>query len=64
VRKADVRGQRTELDCEDSDAALRALLTGYPETYDIEIRALGLEEAFLALTGESGRTSNTGEATR
>jgi ABC-2 type transport system ATP-binding protein len=57
VRGAAARGERIELDCADSDAAVRALITGYPQAYDIEIRALGLEEAFLALTGDNERTS-------
>jgi ABC-2 type transport system ATP-binding protein len=49
---AEVRGQRADLGCADSDAAIRALLTAYPQSYDIEIKAVGLEEAFLALTGD------------
>lgn len=53
VRGADVRGERVALDCADSDAAIRALLHDFPQAYDIEIRALGLEEAFLALTGDN-----------
>jgi ABC-2 type transport system ATP-binding protein len=53
VRGATTRGARIELDCADSDAAVRALITGFPQAYDIEIRALGLEEAFLALTGDN-----------
>ena len=53
VRGADVRGERVALDCADSDATIRALITTYPQAYDIEIRALGLEEAFLALTGDN-----------
>lgn len=52
VRSAQLRGERVELDCVDSDAAIRGLLAGFPQAYDIEIRAVGLEEAFLALTGE------------
>jgi ABC-2 type transport system ATP-binding protein len=52
VRGVDLRGQRVELDCADSDAAVRALVQGHPEAHDIEIRAVGLEEAFLALTGD------------
>ncbi|HEX3647777.1 MAG TPA: ABC transporter ATP-binding protein, partial [Pseudonocardiaceae bacterium] len=52
VRAAELRGERVELDCADSDAAVRALLGGYPDAYDIEIKAVGLEEAFLALTGD------------
>nr|WP_156893101.1 ABC transporter ATP-binding protein [Actinokineospora enzanensis] len=50
VREVDVRGERVELGCENSDAALRALLHTYPNVHDIEITALGLEDAFLALT--------------
>jgi ABC-2 type transport system ATP-binding protein len=57
VRGAAARGERIELDCADSDAAVRALITGYPQAYDIEIRALGLEEAFLALTGDNERAT-------
>lgn len=52
VRRAELRGERVELDCVDSDAAVRALLGLYPAAYDIEIKAVGLEEAFLALTGD------------
>ena len=37
--------------CQDSDAAIRALLEGYPTARDIEIAGAGLEEAFLTLTG-------------
>jgi ABC-2 type transport system ATP-binding protein len=53
IRGVAVRGERIELDCADSDAVVRALITRYPQAYDIEIRALGLEEAFLALTGDN-----------
>jgi ABC-2 type transport system ATP-binding protein len=53
VRTAEVRGTRVDLDCADSDATVRALIDGYPQAHDIEIRALGLEEAFLALTGDN-----------
>jgi ABC-2 type transport system ATP-binding protein len=53
VRGAELRGDRVELDCVDSDAAVRALLRDHPQAYDIEIRAVGLEEAFLALTGDN-----------
>jgi ABC-2 type transport system ATP-binding protein len=52
VRGAELRGQRVELDCVDSDATVRALLHDYPRAHDIEIRAVGLEAAFLALTGD------------
>jgi ABC-2 type transport system ATP-binding protein len=52
VRRAELRGGRVELDCVDSDSAVRALIDAYPTAHDIEIRAVGLEEAFLALTGD------------
>jgi ABC-2 type transport system ATP-binding protein len=53
VTAVEVRSDRAKLGCADSDAALRALLTRHPDTHDIEITAVGLEEAFLALTTEN-----------
>jgi ABC-2 type transport system ATP-binding protein len=53
VQAVQLRGDRIELSCVDSDKALRALLAGYPQAHDIEIRAVGLEEAFLALTADA-----------
>jgi ABC-2 type transport system ATP-binding protein len=55
VRSAERRGDQITLTCTDSDAAVRALLARYPHAHDIEITALGLEDAFLALTGEDER---------
>jgi len=52
VTEVQLRGGRAELACADSDAAIRALLAMHPDASDIEITALGLEEAFLALTAE------------
>ncbi len=52
ARAVETRGDRVELWCDDSDTALRALLAAYPAAHDIEITAIGLEDAFLALTGE------------
>ncbi|MFD4668122.1 ABC transporter ATP-binding protein [Lentzea sp. NPDC058450] len=52
VRDVERRGDRITWTCTDSDAAVRALLARYPQAHDIEITALGLEDAFLALTGE------------
>jgi ABC-2 type transport system ATP-binding protein len=52
VRAIERRGDQIMLTCADSDAAVRALLARYPQAHDIEITALGLEDAFLALTGE------------
>lgn len=53
----EIRGDRAELSCDDSDAALRALLARHPATHDIEITAAGLEEAFLALTADEEGTN-------
>jgi ABC-2 type transport system ATP-binding protein len=47
---AEVRGDQVELACANSDAAVQALTAHYPRSHNIEIRAAGLEEAFLALT--------------
>ncbi|MGW4065739.1 ABC transporter ATP-binding protein [Amycolatopsis sp. NPDC004747] len=52
VTGVQLRGGRAELACADSDTAIRALLVAHPDASDIEITALGLEEAFLALTAE------------
>jgi ABC-2 type transport system ATP-binding protein len=50
------RGEAVVLTSADSDRALRALLTTYPQARDIEVRGAGLEEAFLELTGEPTET--------
>jgi ABC-2 type transport system ATP-binding protein len=52
VSNAERRGEAVVLTCSDSDAAIRALLAAHPPARDIEIVAAGLEEAFLALTGD------------
>ena len=51
VMHADRRGEAIVLACTDSDAAIRALLAGFPDARDIEITGAGLEEAFLQLPG-------------
>jgi len=56
VTSAEAHGEAVTLRCADSDAALRALLGGYSEARDIEVTGVGLEEAFLALTGSSNET--------
>jgi ABC-2 type transport system ATP-binding protein len=53
VASAERRGEAVILRCADSDAAIRALLEGYPGARDIEITGAGLEEAFLELTAEA-----------
>jgi ABC-2 type transport system ATP-binding protein len=46
------RDDRFSLQCNDSDTALRALLSLCPDAHDIEVAAAGLEDAFIALTSE------------
>jgi ABC-2 type transport system ATP-binding protein len=52
VSSAERRGEAVVLRCSDSDAAIRALLSAHADARDIEIAAAGLEQAFLALTGD------------
>jgi ABC-2 type transport system ATP-binding protein len=52
VTSAERRGEAVVLRCSDSDAAIRALLSAHADARDIEIAAAGLEQAFLALTGD------------
>ena len=54
VTQVHVDGPRVRLECSDSDAALRALVVGYPQACDIEVSAHGLEDAFVALTASDG----------
>jgi ABC-2 type transport system ATP-binding protein len=53
VNTAERRGEAVLMHCADSDAAIRALLAAHPHMRDIEINAAGLEQAFLALTGDA-----------
>jgi ABC-2 type transport system ATP-binding protein len=52
VAAVDIRGDAVLLHCTDSDQAIRVLLAAYPAAHDIEITGAGLEQAFLALTGD------------
>jgi ABC-2 type transport system ATP-binding protein len=52
VTLAERHGDTVILTCSDSDAAIRALLERYDDAHDIEIAGAGLEQAFLALTGD------------
>ena len=55
VERAERRGDAVTMACADSaasDAALRALLAGFPGAHDIEVRGAGLEEAFMELTAD------------
>lgn len=51
------RGESITLRCDESDAALRELLTRYPAARDIEVTGAGLEEAFIELTSDQPGTS-------
>jgi ABC-2 type transport system ATP-binding protein len=51
VSSVERRGEAALLNCSDSDATIRSLLSAYPEAHDIEIVSGGLEQAFLHLTG-------------
>ncbi len=53
VSAAEQQGPRMVLHCSDSDAALRALLSAFPDCHDIEIRTGNLEDAFLELTANA-----------
>jgi ABC-2 type transport system ATP-binding protein len=55
VVSAERRGDAVVLACEDSDAAIRALLEAEPGARDIEIGGAALEQAFLQLTVEEPR---------
>jgi ABC-2 type transport system ATP-binding protein len=63
VTSAERRGEAVVLSCMDSDAAIRTLLDAHPDARDIEITAAGLEEAFLALTGDGPQAIPTGRST-
>ena len=54
VTHLEQRGNRVSLQSEDSDATLRALLTGYPAATDIEIVSRNMDDAFMALTHSTG----------
>lgn len=58
VSAASVHGERVELHCQDSDRALRALLQR--PARDVEVSAMTLEDAFVALTGDSGPRGSAG----
>jgi ABC-2 type transport system ATP-binding protein len=56
VSAAERRGEAVMLSCNDSDAAIRALLDAHGDARDIEITAAGLEQAFLRLTADDAPT--------
>jgi ABC-2 type transport system ATP-binding protein len=64
VTNAERHGDAVILTCADSDAALRALLGGFPAARDIEVHGSGLEEAFLALTADENELTSEGQEVR
>ncbi|MEP7054883.1 MAG: ABC transporter ATP-binding protein [Actinomycetota bacterium] len=50
VAGVELHGDVVRLRCTDSDAALWALMAGWPAARDIEVTSQGLDEAFLTLT--------------
>jgi ABC-2 type transport system ATP-binding protein len=51
VTSVERRGDVITLRTRDSDQTLRALLVAYDQAHDLEVTGAGLEDAFLALTG-------------
>ena len=58
VRDVEQQGPRYVMRCNDSDAALRALLDRFADARDIEVRTGNLEDAFLELTAASARPAD------
>jgi ABC-2 type transport system ATP-binding protein len=56
VTRVEVRGSTVLLHCADSDVALRALLET-TDVRDVEVTAVGLEDAFLTLTSDESHGS-------
>lgn len=63
VSGAEVRGETVLVHCTDSDAVARYLLTA-TQARDLEITTRGIEEAFLALTGNESDTVPSAGAAR
>ena len=57
--EVEVRGEQVSISSRDSDATLRALLQTFPQARDIEVTAVGLEGAFLSLTGDTAGSGMT-----
>lgn len=64
VTNVDTRGEAVVINCSDSDAALRALLSAFPQSHDIEVTGAGLEEAFMQLTHGADSDTVTKQVTR
>jgi len=53
VSEVDIRADRVAISSKESDHTLRALLASFPDARDIEVTAIGLEDAFLSLTDDT-----------
>ncbi|WP_425402091.1 ABC transporter ATP-binding protein [Humibacter albus] len=56
VRSIDHRGDVLTLVSDDSDAALRTLLSHHQDVHDIEVTAHSMDDAFLALTASASKS--------
>src|SRR5664280_1243948 len=63
VTAVQVHGEAVTLRCTDPDSVLRTLVADFPAARDFEVTGLGLEEAFLALTGDGPATATGSTAT-
>jgi ABC-2 type transport system ATP-binding protein len=60
VTEVEVRAANVAISSADSDLTLRALLATFPQAHDIEVTAMGLEGAFLSLTGNENAAVRNG----
>jgi len=56
VRSVDRRGDVLTIVSDESDAALRTLLSHHDDVHDIEVTAHSMDDAFMALTASTGTT--------
>jgi ABC-2 type transport system ATP-binding protein len=64
VTTVERRGDAIVIASADAEEALRGLLGRFDSVRDLEVRGAGLDEAFLALTGDQVSTSNEFEEVR
>lgn len=62
VVAAERHGDTVTIAATDADRVVRRLLAEHPDARDLEVRVGGLEEAFLALTGDGEAHNGDGEA--
>jgi ABC-2 type transport system ATP-binding protein len=58
VADVEVRHDEVVVVSSRSDDTLRALLQRFPGARDVEVAGVGLDEAFLVLTGSTGRETS------